>query len=210
MLDALSRCWRRHRQLSKPWQEQPWLALDLETNGLNPTTDSILAAGWVPIKAPRIRLFEADYRVVRGTELLSQSAVIHQLSSRDIAAGQTLETVLKTLAASLHGSVLVAHHASFDWQFLQRAFRGAAIDCQPLAILDTLKLEQNRLARQRGWLEPGELTLGACRERYDLAKSRQHHALSDAVACAELFLAQAYAVAGKGSMSGAQLLRAAR
>lgn len=210
MLTALARRWRGYRQLTRPWQTQPWLALDLETNGLNPASDNILAAGWVPIVVPRIRLFEADYRVVRGTDRLSQSAVIHQLSSRDIAAGQPLEAVLRPLAQSLHGAILVAHHASFDWQFLQRAFAKAAIDCQPLAILDTLTLEKNRLARRRGWLEPGELTLAACRERYDLPKSHQHHALSDAVACAELFLAQAYAVAGGDRMSGAQLLRRAR
>lgn len=210
MRSAWMRRWQRHRQLARPWQEQRWLALDLETNGLDAAQDSILAAGWVPVRPPRIPLFEADYRVVRGTEALSQSAVIHQLSSRDIAAGQTLSRVLKPLAQSLNGAILVAHHARFDWQFLQRAFAEAAIECQPLAILDTLRLEQNRLQRQRDWLQPGELTLGACRERYDLPKSRQHHALSDAVACAELFLAQAYAVAGKQKMSGAQLLRAAR
>ncbi|MGX5913362.1 3'-5' exonuclease [Aliidiomarina sp. Khilg15.8] len=210
MLSAWGKRWQRHRQLARPWQEQRWLALDLETNGLDPVQDGILAAGWVPVLPPRIRLFEADYRVVRGTDTLSQSAVIHQLSSRDIAGGQSLKKVLKPLAQSLDGAILVAHHARFDWQFLQRAFREAAIDCQPLAILDTLKLEQNRLSRQRDWLQPGELTLAACRERYDLPRSRQHHALSDAVACAELFLAQAYAVAGKQTMSGAQLLRAAR
>lgn len=199
--------WRRRQLLRQDWQQVPWLALDLETNGLDPAQDAILAAGWVPLKPPRIRLFEADYGVVKSTTLLSQSAVIHQLSSKDIAAGESLERILKRLARQLEDAILVAHHAPFDWQFLQKAFAEYGIKANPLAVFDTLKFEQRRLKRQKDWLEKGELTLAACRERYHLVKTKQHHALSDAVACAELFLAQVYQATGTQRTSAAQLLQ---
>lgn len=189
------------------WQDAPYLALDLETDGLEPQQDAILAIGWVPLVPPRIKLNEADYGVAKSERQLSQSAIIHQLSESDMRAGEPLEKILNRLAKRLHGAVLVAHHASFDWAFLQREFTKYEIECRPLALMDTLKIERNRQARQKSWLQRGELTLGACRERYDLPDMRQHHALSDAIACAELFLAQAYQIVGGQQTSLRELLR---
>ncbi|MCC5880357.1 MAG: 3'-5' exonuclease [Idiomarina sp.] len=197
----------RQQQLRGRWQDARYIALDLETDGLDPAVDAILAFGWVPLAPPRIRLFEADYGVVKSEKSLSQSAVIHHLSEGDIRSGEPIERILKRLAEHLDGAVLVAHHAPFDWQFLQQAFNEHQIPCQPLALMDTLKIERNRLARKKDWLEQGELTLGACRDRYDLPTMRQHHALSDAIACAELFLAQAYQVVGSHEVSLRELLR---
>ena len=195
------------RALRGRWQDAPYIALDLETDGLNAQLDPILAFGWVPLAPPRIRLYEADYGVVKSNSRLSQSAVIHHLSEQDIRGGEPMDKILQRLAKRLDGAVLVAHHAPFDWAFLEQAFTSHNIECRPLGLMDTLKMERNRLARKKDWLKPGELTLGACRERYDLPAMRQHHALSDAIACAELFLAQAYKIAGPQQTSLRQLLR---
>ncbi|RUO30212.1 exonuclease domain-containing protein [Aliidiomarina soli] len=200
----------RQASLQGRWQQARYVALDLETDGLDPEQHRILAIGWVPLSVPRIALNAADYGVIQSDQPLSQSAVIHQLSEQDIQGGEALAKVLKRLAKSLDGAVLVAHHAGFDWQFLQRAFNQQGVACQPLALMDTLKLEQTRLQRQKDWLEKGELTLAACRQRYGLPPVRQHHALSDAVACAELFLAQAYKIVGAQKTSLKGLLRYSR
>lgn len=200
---------QRRAMLQGRWQDARYVALDLETDGLEPAQDRILAAGWVPIAPPWIELNQADYGVVLSTDPLSQSAVIHGLSERDIRHGEPLPKVLRRLARWLDGAVLVAHHAPFDWEFLRRAFASEDIICKPLAILDTLRLEQKRLSRHKEWFERNELTLGACRERYHLPAMQQHHALSDAVACAELFLAQAYAYSGAQRTTLKQLLRQA-
>lgn len=200
---------QRKRMLKGGWQEARYVALDLETDGLEPDKHRILAAGWVPLSPPWIELKQADYGVVRSTQPLSQSAVIHGLSEQDLRHGEPLAKVLRRLARWLDGAVLVAHHAPFDWEFLRRAFAQENIPCQPLALLDTLRLEQKRLSRHKDWLERNELTLAACRQRYELPAMQQHHALSDAVACAELFLAQAYAYSGAQKTSLKQLLRQA-
>lgn len=197
----------RQAQLKGRWQDARYIALDLETDGLQPEQDAILTVGWVPIAPPRIRLFEADYGVVKHNRPLSQSAVIHQLSEADVRGGEPLENVLRRLALRLDGAVLVAHHASFDWAFLRHAFAHFDIPCTPLALMDTLQIERQRLARKKAWLEKGELTLGACRTRYGLPDMRQHHALSDAIACAELFLAQSYQIVGSHHTSLRELLR---
>lgn len=197
----------RQDQLKGRWQAARYIALDLETDGLQPEQDAILTVGWVPIAPPRIRLFEADYGVIKNNQPLSQSAVVHQLSEADIRGGEPLENVLRRLASRLDGAVLVAHHAPFDWAFLRLAFARFNISCTPLALMDTLQMERQRLARKKAWLEKGELTLSACRQRYGLPDMRQHHALSDAIACAELFLAQSYQIVGSHQTSLRELLR---
>lgn len=194
-------------QLKGRWQAARYIAVDLETNGLQPGHDAILAIGWVPIAPPRIRLNEADYGVIKSSQPLSQAAVIHQLSEADVRGGEPIENVLRRLALRLDGAVLVAHHASFDWAFLNHAFTKYSIPCRPLALMDTLRIERKRLARKKNWLNRGELTLAACRERYGLPAMRQHHALSDAIACAEVFLAQAYQIVGTHQVTLRQLLR---
>jgi DNA polymerase-3 subunit epsilon len=58
-------------------------------------------------------------------------------------------------------------------------------------VVDTLELE-HRLVMTAWQPDPpvGALRLWAARERYGLPRTGPHHALVDAVACAELYLAQ--------------------
>jgi DNA polymerase-3 subunit epsilon len=58
-------------------------------------------------------------------------------------------------------------------------------------VIDTLELE-HRLVTTAWQPDPpaGALRLWAARERHGLPHTGAHHALTDAVACAELYLAQ--------------------
>ena len=57
-------------------------------------------------------------------------------------------------------------------------------------VIDTLTLARKWLARRNKEPEQGALRLYALRERYGLPRYNAHNALSDALATAELFLAQ--------------------
>ena len=59
-------------------------------------------------------------------------------------------------------------------------------------VVDTLTIEHQRHSRTGGVgvTEAGALRLGAARERYGLPRYPAHDALTDAIAAAELFLAQ--------------------
>jgi DNA polymerase-3 subunit epsilon len=61
----------------------------------------------------------------------------------------------------------------------------------PWPVIDTLELE-HRLVTTAWQPDPpaGALRLWEARERYGLPHTGPHHALTDAVACAELYLAQ--------------------
>lgn len=190
--------WQRRRQLAQPWQQQRYIALDAETSGLHAGEDKLLALAWIELRPPLLDFSQCAYHVFAGADYdLKQSPVVHGLVQRDFVSASDPETALKQLQQQLKGAVLVCHHIALDWQFLQHAAAPYGIRLEPLALVDTLQLEARRLRNQQHQLQRGSLTLARCRQRYNLPDYQAHHALSDAVACGELFLAQAYRFAGR-------------
>lgn len=175
----------------RPCHETEFLALDMETTGLDPARDAIVSLGWVRIEALAVRLDSATHRIVRpGSSIPEASAVIHRITDDMAAQGIDLTEALDELFASLRGRVLLAHHARIERGFLRRAckeFYGLDLD---VPVADTLRLAQRRLARQSSPPPAGALRLDALRQRYNLPRYRAHNALSDAIATSELFIAQ--------------------
>lgn len=182
------------------------LAVDLETTGLDPQRDEILSIGMVPVDGLSIALSGARHMVVRGARSVGQSAVVHGLTDDTVAEGMALADALETVLAALGRRVLLAHHAAIERDFLsaacQRVFGGAL----PCVSVDTMALEHRLL--DPGWGHeppPGSLRLDAARQHHGLPRYRPHDALTDALACAELYLAQASALARGGRLTLRQL-----
>ncbi|MEX1058681.1 MAG: exonuclease domain-containing protein [Natronospirillum sp.] len=206
---------QRTQRLKQDWRATEWLAVDLETNGLDADANGILSMAWVALNSKGIRLASADYHVIWSEQPLNQSVIHHGLTEQDIARGETLAAVMPLFAQALEGRILVAHHAAFDWQLLQQAAQLTDVDLNPLAVLDTLQLERSRQQARYQQLHcqgsaMGAYTLAACRRPYALPDKPQHHALEDAMACAELFLVQAWQIGGQQPLSAGQLVRRSR
>lgn len=177
----------------RPWTEQTYVALDVETSGLDPRTDQLLAVAWVVIKPPVIDYASGRYFLLKHDHTdLKQSPVVHGLVSKDFIDPTNPKQVLQQLAEILKDKVLVCHYIQLDWGFLQQAAKQYGVKLQPLARFDTLAYEAQRLRRHQHHIARGELTLSTCRQRYGLPEYNAHHAFSDAVACGELMLAQRY------------------
>jgi DNA polymerase-3 subunit epsilon len=192
---------------SVPGGQLRLLAVDLETTGLDPARDEILSIGFVPVDGPSIVLSGARQMVVRGAAEVGQSAAIHGLTDDAVAAGEALSDALAAVLDALAGRVLLAHHAALDRDFLSAAcLRSFGT---PLACLsvDTMALEQRLVAG--GWRheQPEEsVRLAAARDRRGLPRYRAHDALTDALACAELYLAQTAALASDRTLTMGALL----
>lgn len=199
--------WRRYRKLNKSWREHTYIALDLETSGLDPKRDQVLALGWVTVKPPVIDYAQSRYFITQENPELKQSPVVHGMVQRDFAAAEEPRKALELLAQELSDAVLVCHHTQFDWQFLKRFAKQHGVRVTPLAKFDTLTFEAQRLKQQQHHIARGSLTLQACRDRFRLPNYQAHHALSDAIACGELFLAQAYQYGGHARVSLKELLK---
>ncbi len=150
-----------------------------------------MSVGWVALTGERIDLSTAAHRLVLPTRAMpEQSAVIHAITDDVAARGAPPPVVLAELLSALAGKVLVAHNASFELEFLRaacaRAFGGRFLS----PAVDTLALGFRWLERRSAPFAPRELRLDPLRRRHNLPRYRAHDALSDALAAAELFLAQ--------------------
>ena len=113
--------------LGTPVSGVEFLAVDVETTGLDLRRDHVLAIGWLPVMARQVVLAGAREVLVRlppGVDV-GESATIHQLTDDVVAAAPTLVGVLPDLLAALQGRVLLAHHAPIELAFLKRAAQEA-------------------------------------------------------------------------------------
>lgn len=168
-----------------------YVAVDLETTGLDPKRDQILSIGWVLVRGTRIDLSTACHRVLRcDGEIPAATAVIHQITDDESAAGLRLGRVLPELLAVLAGRVLIAHHAEIELSFLDTACRDLYGNGMLVRCIDTEVLARRTFDRRNIPYKPSELRLHALCERYNLPRYRAHNAFYDALSAAELFLAQ--------------------
>lgn len=181
---------RCRQWLDKPLAEVNLLALDIETTGLDPLQDQIVSLGWLPLRAKHIFPAEAQQHYVKIDGSVGQSAVYHKLRDCELQQQPELSHVLLKLLALLEHSVLLVHHAALDVRFLQQAIKQLYTCKLPLAYIDTQQLAW-RFTREK--IDENGFRLEDCRRKYQLPVYGQHSAITDALACAELFCAQASA-----------------
>ncbi|HAR07332.1 MULTISPECIES: 3'-5' exonuclease [Halomonas] len=181
-----------------PIQEAPLMALDLETTGLDPRRDEIVSIGLVPFSLSRIRLAERRYWVVRPHRTLNaESVTFHHITHADIQGAPRIEEVLADVFRAMAGHLLVVHFRHIERSFLDAAVRAAWKESLSFPVIDTMSLEarihrQSTMARFRRWMgrPPRSIRLHDSRLRYGLPHYHGHHALTDAIATAELLQAQ--------------------
>jgi DNA polymerase-3 subunit epsilon len=176
---------------SRDWREVEYLALDLETTGTDPGTEEIVCFGWVVLRGTTIDLSTASRRLVRTSKAMPErSALIHAITDDEAEAGEPPCAVLESLLGVLAGRVLLAHYAATERGFVDAACRRCCGGGLLVPTVDTLYLARRSFARQQREPAPGELRLAALRGQYNLPRYVAHDALVDALAAAELFLAQ--------------------
>jgi DNA polymerase III subunit epsilon len=182
------------------YREQEYLAVDLETTGLDWRRDLILSVGYVTVRGVAVDLSSARHRVIRIDRSIPEaSAIIHQITDDQSALGLELEEVMGELLGALAGKVMIAHHASIEQGFLSCACKRCWGQGLLARIIDTQVLAYRSFERRQIPFKASDLRLFALANRYNLPRYGAHNALSDALTAAELFLAQAaYRDDGRG------------
>lgn len=173
-----------------------FVALDIETTGLNAQKDDIVSIGLVPFDHQRIYLAKAKHWVVSSRRLTSESVVVHRITHSEVADAPSLHSVLPELMASLQGKQVVVHYRYMEREFLRNAIAELLKKDFLFPVIDTIELEARYLRRNRSFMArllnkplPSSRLLYA-RERYHLPAYENHNALVDALATAELLQAQ--------------------
>lgn len=187
------RFWRRNTPPARPWTDRTLWVLDLELSSLDARNGHILSAGWVAIEQGQVRLTSAGHCLFRQSAMMgddvSASAHLHHITDQQREQGLDLGDWLREQLPNRANDLWVCHHAPLDIAFLKAHCERFDIEWPDPEVLDTLRFEKKRLPRE----VPGsyrDLNLNACRQRYRLPPYRAHHAFSDALATAELCLAQ--------------------
>lgn len=173
--------------LNTPVEQCTFLVADCEMSGLKPSQHDLLSIGWVRIEQGMIDYASRQHLLIHSRESVGDSIKIHGLCDSRIAGASSPSKALSVLAQQAKNTVLVFHHAVLDKAFLQKA-AVQTFGC-PLVfpLIDTMDIEQRRLTRQS---KTASVQLNLCRDRYGLPPAFAHNAMFDAVATAELLLAQ--------------------
>ncbi|MBR7887721.1 3'-5' exonuclease [Marinomonas sp. A79] len=191
LLQSLSQWYKAREAAKRRWSQFDYLVLDMETSGLDGKQDQIVSVGWVCIHRGEIQLDSARHIVLEKVAV-GDSVGIHMITEADVLSqGKRQLSVLRYLRHLLRQRILVVHHAPMELGFLKPAWQTEGLKAFSVSWLDTLAIERGRAQRSQQPIQEGGFRLAASRARYGLPEYQGHDALTDALATAELLLAQA-------------------
>ncbi|WP_413110906.1 3'-5' exonuclease [Thaumasiovibrio sp. DFM-14] len=181
-----------------PLKEVEFVALDFETTGLEPKKNDIVSIGLVPFNHQRIFCNQAKHWVVNPRQPLDEnSVVVHGITHSDIEEAPDLRRILVKLLDALSGKIIVVHYQRIERLFMDQALKLRLGEGISFPVVDTMAIESAYQREINGTLlkrlmgkKPASVRLGKTRQRYNLPPYPPHHALSDALATAELLQAQ--------------------
>nr|WP_202436541.1 3'-5' exonuclease [Vibrio eleionomae] len=181
-----------------PIGEVEFLAMDFETTGLDTNKDEIITIGMVPFTLNRIYLNRAKHWTIRPRQKLNDdSVVIHGITHSDINNAPDLSEVIEDVLQAMAGKIMVVHYRKIEREMLDKALKRRIKEGIIFPVVDTMELESQIQRYISGGLwnrlkgkKPGSVRLGQSRVRYSLPAYTPHHALTDAIATAELLQAQ--------------------
>jgi DNA polymerase-3 subunit epsilon len=190
---------------SPAWDSITYWSLDLETGGLDPKKDPIIAVGMLPIRGGRVRLGESYRTLVRpadGRAIDPASVRAHQLVWGEVKDAPPIAEVLPEVDRRLAEGALLVHHQRIDVAFLKDAYRRCGMRWRSPPVVDTVDLlvkqaHRRHLRQPELPADPPALNLSDARELNGLPPYQAHDALTDAVATAELFLVLRHALRAK-------------
>lgn len=176
-------------QRSSTFEDTEFVALDIETTGLNPATAQVLSVGWVLLRNGRVALETAESHIVRPSRGVGSSASVHGLTDTVVIQGEHWGDVLDQVVWNLQGRVLLVHHAGLDKLLLDRLclLRYGARLYVP--VVDTMMLELRDQQRRHHIESRKSLRLSELREHFGLPRYSAHDSLVDAISTAELLMA---------------------
>jgi len=186
---------------SAVWDDVVYWALDLETGGLDPARDTVLSVGMVPVRDGIVKVGESFYSLIRAEGRIgADGLVVHHILPGELAAAPPPQAVVDEIDVRVREGVLLVHFAAMDVPFLRRLYKAGGRRWPRRRIVDTAALADRLSRRLFGDSSEATTDLTGIRDHLGFPRYRQHHALSDALATAELFLVLRH-------RAGAQTLR---
>lgn len=180
----------------------PLMALDIETTGLNPNIDGIVSVGMMPMSTKIIQASLSQHWVINpNVPLVDATIALHGITHSQVKNAPTFEAVLGDILQMMSGHVMVVHCRAIERSFINHALKRILNETIEIPMIDTMELEArlHRKPSASNWFrqifknkntQPVSIRLAKSRARYGLPFYAPHHAVTDALATAELLQAQ--------------------
>jgi DNA polymerase-3 subunit epsilon len=182
--------WRRWWSPAQPSvDEARWVVLDVETSGLDPASDRLLAIAAIAVRVDwtrrRLAIDLADsFEVVLRQQQVStrENILLHGIGAQRQTEGTPVSEALAAFRSYIGASPLLAFHAPFDQTLLNRYFRAEPGGQPPNPWLDIEQLcavthEKLRCRSLDEWLA-----------HFGIECAVRHQAAADTLAECELLL----------------------
>jgi len=195
----------------KPVREQTlddsWVVVDVETGGLNPRVDPLLAIGAIQVTNNAIVMAPTcDVRLRQLEATATDNILVHGITTGQQLNGQEPAQALLDWLAFAGGQPRLAYHAAFDRLALERASL-ACLGLKDQAVwLDLAVLAPLLVPRGPGFDRPLDDWLA----HFHVPVYQRHGALADAYATAQLWLALLPAARAQKLTQLRQLIRFSR
>jgi DNA polymerase-3 subunit epsilon len=177
------------RRRSPAWRKVVYWVLDLELGGLDPARNTVVSVGMVPVRDGIVKVGESFYTLVHGSAPIDEASLaIHHILPDELAGAPSPEEVVEEIDRRLREGVLLVHFAAVDVPFLRGLYRRCGRRWWKPVVVDTADLAGRVSKPLLGGGSDEATDLGSVRDRVGLPRYTEHHALSDALATAELFL----------------------
>ncbi|MGM0876905.1 MAG: 3'-5' exonuclease [Bacillota bacterium] len=156
---------------------------DLETTGFFPDIgDEILSIGAIKVKDFCIQYDEAFYTEIKPINKIPKTIEeLTGLSYDKLEKAHSFPTGLKKFLDYSKGSILVAHPATFDIEFIKTVIKQWQLPCFSPKYIDSHVLANDLYSGRRNYLD--DLV-----DRLGITERERHHALNDAIMTADIFI----------------------
>ena len=161
-------------------RELDMTVVDIETTGFAPGEAGITEIGAVRVRGSQV-VAEFSSLVNPGTPVPVPITELTGISDQMLTAAPPVAAVLPGLLAFARGSVLVAHNAPFDLQFITAACEAAELAWPGFEVVDTVRLARHLMAVPD---EVADRKLGTLAAFFGTPVRPSHRALDDARATA--------------------------
>lgn len=190
--------------LEKELQAARFCSIDVESTGLDPRHDEVIAFASVPMEGGRILVGRSTYTLIRPTDYKMEAMKYHGIGGRDLESAPNFAEVSESILKAMDG-ILLGHSVDFDYRLLQRLFKQVGIKLERETV-DIVMVEK-WLCHKSGKLCM-DLTFESMMERYGLKETYRHNALADAFFAAQMFQKQLLRLSERGIVTLPQLRKA--
>jgi len=179
----------------EPWEMRTYVALDVETTGLNAASERIVEIALVPFafdaEGALIEIQRFSALVNPGIPIPLQASRIHGIRAEDVANEPLFGEVAPAVLELCKNRVIVGHNVMFDIGFLEGELGRAGYALETEECADSFGMAKIAFPAMQSY------NLGKLAFALGLPSDATHRALGDALTCMRLFAAAARTLANR-------------